>query len=175
MYSKVIQILFHYKLLQDIKYSSLCYIVGPCFFVLFCFFLFGCPAAYGVPRPGLRSRATVVTYTEAVPGQGSNLCPSAPKMPPITLCHSKNSCRSLLIRFIYSGISVNAKLLIHPSSPFPLVIINLFSKKKNFLLCYGNMNSICIESLIPNIFCSSNMLILICRKDIAENFSNAII
>ena len=40
VYSKVIQlyiyicilfqVLFHYRLLQDIEYSSLCYMVGPC-------------------------------------------------------------------------------------------------------------------------------------------------
>ena len=25
------QILFHYRLLQDMEYSSLCYILGPCY------------------------------------------------------------------------------------------------------------------------------------------------
>ena len=29
--SILFQIHFHYKLLQDIEYSSLCYTVGPCF------------------------------------------------------------------------------------------------------------------------------------------------
>jgi len=29
------QILFHYRLLQDIKCSSLCYTVGPCLYILF--------------------------------------------------------------------------------------------------------------------------------------------
>ena len=47
VYSKVIQlyiyiyiifqILFHYRLLQDIKYSSLCYTVGHCFYLFFIF------------------------------------------------------------------------------------------------------------------------------------------
>ena len=29
-YIQFLQILFHYRLLQDIEYNSLCYIVGPC-------------------------------------------------------------------------------------------------------------------------------------------------
>ena len=29
------QILFHYKLLQDNEYSSLCYTVGPCLSILY--------------------------------------------------------------------------------------------------------------------------------------------
>ena len=46
MYSKVIQlyiyvyilfqILFHYRLLQDFEYSSLCYTVGPCCLSILC-------------------------------------------------------------------------------------------------------------------------------------------
>ena len=39
------QIIFHYKLLQDIEYSSLCYTVGPCLSILKLFiylFIFGC-------------------------------------------------------------------------------------------------------------------------------------
>ena len=35
MYSKVIQILFHYRLLQDLEYNSLCYIIGPCLSTLY--------------------------------------------------------------------------------------------------------------------------------------------
>ena len=45
------QVLFHYKLLKDIEYSSLCYTVGPCclpvfffliFNLLFIIFIYGC-------------------------------------------------------------------------------------------------------------------------------------
>ena len=48
------QILFHYSLLQDIEYSSLCYTVGPCCllsyilllkFIYFIYFIFGCIGA----------------------------------------------------------------------------------------------------------------------------------
>ena len=33
------QILFHYKLLQDIDHNSLCYTVGPCLFIHITLFL----------------------------------------------------------------------------------------------------------------------------------------
>ena len=36
------QILFHYRLLQDIEYSSLCYIVGPCCLSLLCTVVVSC-------------------------------------------------------------------------------------------------------------------------------------
>ena len=41
----LLQILFHYRLLQDIEYSSLCYTVGPCclsflFYKFILFYLF---------------------------------------------------------------------------------------------------------------------------------------
>ena len=34
------QILFHYKLLQDTEYSSLCYIVGPYYLSVLCLVVF---------------------------------------------------------------------------------------------------------------------------------------
>ena len=48
MYSKVIylnlyivfQILFHYMLLQDIEYSSLCYIAGLCWLLVLCIHIY---------------------------------------------------------------------------------------------------------------------------------------
>ena len=43
--SILFQILFHYRLLQYIKYSSLCYTVGPCWLSIFFFYyfiFFGC-------------------------------------------------------------------------------------------------------------------------------------
>ena len=47
------QILFHFRLLQDIEYSSLCYVVGPCLSVLFILIIFffclfrATPVVYG--------------------------------------------------------------------------------------------------------------------------------
>ena len=34
--SILFQILFHYRILQNIEYSSLCYIVGPCWLSILC-------------------------------------------------------------------------------------------------------------------------------------------
>ena len=45
------QIIFHYKLLQDIEYSSLHYIAGPCLSILFvvvCIYLSHTPS-YSIP------------------------------------------------------------------------------------------------------------------------------
>ena len=40
------QILFPYRFLQNIKYSSLCYAVGPCWLsVMILVFFFGCPGS----------------------------------------------------------------------------------------------------------------------------------
>ena len=40
----------------------------------------------------LQATASDLSYScSTVPGWGSNLCPSTSKMPPIPLCHSRNS------------------------------------------------------------------------------------
>ena len=38
----ILNVLFHYGLSQDIKYSSLCYTIGPCCFSILCVIFFLC-------------------------------------------------------------------------------------------------------------------------------------
>ena len=80
----------------------------PSFMFLF-FLFFGQPVAYGFPGPGLRSEPQLWPKPQLRPhwvlkptmlGQGSNLCPSAPKMP-VILYHSENS-----YLFIFGFISI---------------------------------------------------------------------
>ena len=81
----------------SIQSDKLFLLIGVFCFVLFLFF--DCPTAYGVPGRGSDlsrnwdlshscGNTRSLTYCT---GQGSNLCPSAHKIPPIPLRHSRNS------------------------------------------------------------------------------------
>ena len=69
------------------------------------FLIFGRPEAYGVPGPGIRSEPQSQPKPQLwqhrilkslCQAQGSNLCPCTPKILPILLHHSGNSCRIFL-------------------------------------------------------------------------------
>ena len=68
IYNVPFQILFHYRLLQDIDYSSLCYTVGPCclFYVQWCVSVNPKLLIYPSPRFSFGSHKFVFYVCESV-------------------------------------------------------------------------------------------------------------
>ena len=70
-------------------------------------------------------------------------------------------------------VYVHPKLLIHPSPFLPFGNHSLFSK--NILAFLWEYELPLYREFNLNILCSSDILILICEKDIAENFNSGMI
>ena len=89
-------------------------------FYLFFFSFFGCPMAYGIPGPGIRSKLQLRPKPQLwqlqIPNTlcwwGSDLHPSAPKMPQILLHHS-NMWLVLLQCLLHCGVLEPNPWLLH--------------------------------------------------------------